>query len=215
MKSLWKLAEERQQPDIQVMDQETLNFIKEFKPNFTGEPGEFIFSESDIKLISENVPHPSWYLNPEIAKSIHGIAHSARMMAYCIILFDGNPDALRSLLFACAVHDTQRINDKGDEGHEERALDWLKHNFSEHPLFTETCGILEGRHSLSNFLRTVDALDRYRLPKVKWWIDDSYLSIKPSDSIKWFAFNLVINSEQARLDGEESVEAVVSSLLVK
>ena len=69
--------------------------------------------------------------------------------------------------------------------------------------------------NVSKYLRAADALDRFRLPKVKWWIDDSYLEIKPTAEMKEFSFNLVVSSEQYRLNGAGDVESIFSCLQIR
>ncbi len=61
MKSLWKLTEERKQPEIQIMDQETLDTIKKFKPNFSQEYKKITFNKTDLELVLEYLPQQSWY----------------------------------------------------------------------------------------------------------------------------------------------------------
>jgi hypothetical protein len=51
-----------------------------------------------------------------------------------------------------------------------------------------------------DIVKTADALDRYRLPKLKWWINDSYLRCLPPDWIKRTAYDLVVASEYLCLE---------------
>jgi hypothetical protein len=216
MTSLWSLAKERKQPDFQYMDQETLDQIKLHKPIF-GDPDKlFSLSSQEIEFILDLAPKNTWYLQNEIISTIHGISHTIRVMIYAFILAKDNLDkkSMKALLLACALHDTQRQNDKGDEGHEERVVTWFKKNFSDSDNFSLVRDILDGKHNLEMYLRTADALDRYRLPKVKWWIDDSYLQIVPDDSLKLFAFNLVICSEQNILDGTDIKPSITKGLVI-
>lgn len=216
MTSLWSLAQERKQPDFQYMDQETLDQIQANKPEFSHEGVSFDLNQSDIDLLLDLSPKEDWYLEPKIVSSIHGIAHTCRVMLYAYLLAkdEVNLEELKAILFACSVHDTQRLDDKGDEGHEVRALEWLKKNFPKHESFDLVYQILEGTHGHEKYLRTADALDRYRLPKVKWWIDDSYLSIKPNESFKIFAFNLIICSEQKILNGSDLKTVILDCLAI-
>jgi hypothetical protein len=64
-----------------------------------------------------------------------------------------------------------------------------------------------------DLLKTADALDRYRLPKLKWWINDDFVIVIPDESEKSFAYNLVINSEKNYLSINDSVKSVLNSLL--
>lgn len=61
-------------------------------------------------------------------------------------------------------------------------------------------------------LKTADALDRYRLPKLKWWIDDAQIKIVPSDDFKAFSFDLIIASERRFLKGEDNANSIISAL---
>lgn len=216
MTSLWSLAQERKQPDFQYMDQETLDQIKFNKPAFKDSDKEFYFTQKDIDLILDLSPDEDWYLQNEITSSIHGIAHTIRVMVYGLTLArdEVNFEDLKALLLACAIHDTQRLNDRGDEEHEERALTWLKNKFSDNENYELIYKILEGSHEYEKYLRTADALDRYRLPKVKWWVNDSYLETKPVESVKSFAFDLVTCSEQKVLRGANQKNSVIECLAI-
>lgn len=217
MTSLWFLAQERLQPDIQNMDQETLDKIKENKPEYRVSSVDYYLTAKEVSLIKDLMPKPEWYLNPEIVSSVHGIAHTLRVMVYVVLLTRNliNESDREALLIACSIHDTQRMNDKGDEGHEDRAISWLSEHFAQHPLLNQALMILRDTSALSKYLRVADALDRFRLPKVKWWIDDSYLEIKPTTEMKEFSFNLVVSSEQYRLKGVGDVESIFSCLQIR
>lgn len=217
MTNLWSLAQERLQPDIQDMDQETLDKIKENKPEYQVSNTDYHLTTEEVSLVEDLSPKPDWYVNPEIVSSIHGIAHTVRVMVYAVLLTRNliNDSDREALLIACSVHDTQRMNDKGDEGHEDRAISWLSKNFAQHPLLNQVLMILRDSSALSQYLRAADALDRYRLPKVKWWIDDSYLEIKPTTEMKEFSFDLVVSSEQCRLNGIGDVESIFSCLHIR
>ena len=216
MANLWTLAREREQPDFQYMDQETLEQIKFNKPVFKDSDTEFCFTQKDLDLVLDSAPAEDWYLRKEIISSIHGVAHTIRVMVYAYILAKDEIDqsVLKALLLACAVHDTQRLNDKGDEQHEERALEYFKDKFADNENYELICQILEGTHEYEKYLRTADALDRYRLPKVKWWIDDSYLETKPEESLKSFAFDLIVCSEQRMLQGTDHKSGVIGCLAI-
>ncbi len=170
----------------------------------------YYLTAGEVSLIQDLSPKPDWYVNPKIVSSIHGIAHTVRVMVYATLLTRGliNDRDREALLIACSVHDTQRMDDKGDEGHEDRAITWLLEHFAQHPLLNQILLILKDTRPLSKYLRAADALDRFRLPKVKWWIDDSYLEIKPEAALKEFSFNLVVSSEQLRLNGIGDMESV-------
>lgn len=217
MTNLWSLAQERLQPDIQNMDQVTLDKIKENKPKYQSSSPDYYLTTEEVSLIKDLMPKPEWYLTPEIVSSIHGIAHTLRVMVYAVLLTRNsiNDSDREALLIACSVHDTQRMNDKGDEGHEDRAVSWLCEHFAQHSQLNQVLMILRDSSPLSKYLRTADALDRFRLPKVKWWIDDSYLEIEPAIEMKEFSFNLVVSSEQCRINKTDDVESIFSCLQIR
>jgi hypothetical protein len=62
-----------------------------------------------------------------------------------------------------------------------------------------------------DLLKTADALDRYRLPKTKWWQGDAFLKLLPSTALKSFAFDLVVESERRYLHGTDGVDAVLGA----
>jgi hypothetical protein len=62
-----------------------------------------------------------------------------------------------------------------------------------------------------DLLKTADVLDRYRLPKTKWWQGDAFLKLLPSAALKSFAFDLVVESERRHLHGTDSVDAVLGA----
>jgi len=143
------------------------------------------------------------------------------------------------LCILASLHDIKRKNDKEDSGHAERASLWLRDNFGmisnvygyemnneiiekisqailyhdqkEYPEFLDTSLI-----SLIENFKVVDALDRYRQPKIKWWINEDFLKLKISSSIKRIAFDLVLKSERYFLSGlsnEESVSKAIYDIL--
>jgi len=64
---------------------------------------------------------------------------------------------------------------------------------------------------LVDVLKTADALDRYRLPKLKWWINDEHLRLRPSLSLKQIAFTVVATSEGNFLKQSDSHASVRSA----
>lgn len=215
MNSLWDLAQRREQPDFQYMDADTLAQIVDHKPLFSETPLIFQFSREHLMTLQRIAPTEDIYLEQNIFRSIHGIAHAVRVMVYVFILAQQNDcteSDIELLLHAAALHDTQRLNDKGDEGHEMRVIELVNKSDHDDQFKNKLIDVLRGSDTLSQLLRTADALDRYRLPKVKWWIDDAHLNKKPNDALKAFAFDLVIKSETDRLHGEEQKESVFKHL---
>ncbi len=129
----------------------------------------------------------------------------------------------RTLLISSLLHDIRRQNDKGDPGHAVRAADWLRNNSQSvedymrirlgaegiataalvielhetpYPYFTERQQRAYSEcRGLFDALKTADALDRYRLPKLTWWINDDRLTLRPPAWLKQLAFDLVLRTE--------------------
>lgn len=141
-----------------------------------------------------------------------------------------------ALLVAAVVHDCRRIHDKDDLGHGLRGAAWLSDRAEEvfelfgirytlgrsikasmavrlHELpYADFTDDDMADHSLAprvaDLLKTADALDRYRLPKRKWWLNEDYLRVVPSAGLSRLAFELVVASETHYLAGVDSASAV-------
>jgi hypothetical protein len=221
-KSLWQMVEIRCQPEVQYMDNHTLENIKANQPKFKfwkNTPLLKYVQKIDINLISNSTPRADWYFISSIQRSIHGDAHAVRVMVYVYLLSLLNnltDNDLSKLLLSASLHDIRRKNDRGDIGHAKRCIDWLTNNslvIGNDELRTGVINIISGADSrLGTFLELADALDRFRLPKVKWWINDKYFDVIPPSELKSFAFDLTVMSELEILKGTEPVEAVLNSL---
>ena len=148
------------------------------------------------------------------------------------------------VFMAAQLHDIRRQDDRGDPGHAQRSADWFIANaptvakqwrlkltdeycmaiaavisLHETPYgdFGREQRVLYERHQVAvDILKTADALDRYRLPKLKWWINDEYLNLVPSSAMKQLAFNLVVRSERYFLEGvgnERSVNRAIHNVV--
>ena len=185
----------------------------------------------------------SWFFTPKEVHSIHGIRHLLRVGIYSLILakLAGFKQSLFfSALIAGLFHDVRRKDSKRDEGHGKRAAQWVQSHIGD---ITDHLGIkLSGeaveqiyyaiysheipysqliekpfykKHKfLIDLLKTADALDRYRLPKLKWWINDEHLEFVPPDFLKVFSYYLVVMSEKNYLDGQNNEESVRKALMV-
>ncbi|HEV3157383.1 MAG TPA: hypothetical protein VGZ00_08585 [Candidatus Baltobacteraceae bacterium] len=141
-----------------------------------------------------------------------------------------------SLLVATAIHDCRRVHDKEDIGHGERGGAWLTEHADETFGFfgidrtinqTQQAAIAVKLHEIPyslinvfhriaydrsnqiiDILKTADALDRYRLPKLKWWPNDDLLRVVPPPWLHRIAFELVVETEMKWLEGMGSARAV-------
>lgn len=52
-----------------------------------------------------------------------------------------------------------------------------------------------------NIVKAADALDRFRLPKTKWWPDSKKMPLAPTNEIFALAYNLVLLTEKEAIRG--------------
>ncbi|MGV9601305.1 hypothetical protein ACWDR1_32060 [Streptosporangium sandarakinum] len=146
------------------------------------------------------------------------------------------PDQTAALCLAAAVHDCRRRDDRADPGHGQRAAVWLSrrhqavatafdlhltpeliaaactaislHNLA-YPAFSPAQQQAYQRAAaLADLLKAADCLDRYRLPLPRWWPDVSRLRVAVPTWLHQVAFDLMLRSEQARLDGASHHDAL-------
>jgi hypothetical protein len=67
---------------------------------------------------------------------------------------------------------------------------------------------------LTDLLKAADCLDRYRLPLSRWWPDTSRLRVTVPDWLHGVAVDLMLGSEQARLDGALHHDALTHALQI-
>ena len=232
--SLRELAESRRLPTHQVMDQDTLTWIARNRP--------------EVTAAAPTLPHPammlvpdaSWFAEPQLVDSIHGIRHNARVSLLAGLLaqeYGLDRDHTAALCAAAAIHDCRRHDDRGDPGHGRRAAAWFSCNQQAvvgmlgrelPPHLTEQAAAAIGLHDvpyagftapeklayqraphLIDLLKAADCLDRYRLPLTRWWPDPTQLRILIPAWLHQVAFDLVLRSEQARLDGATNHGALI------
>ena len=185
------------------------------------------------------VPDVSWFADPQLVDSIHGIRHNARVSLLAGLLaqeYGLDRDHTAALCAAAAIHDCRRRDDREDHGHGWRAAAWFTENPAAVSLLgrqlppnlsaqaTSAIGLHDVPYSaftheqnhdyqraphLTDLLKAADCLDRYRLPLTRWWPDPSQLRILIPAWLHPVAFDLVIRSEQARLDGATNHGALI------
>ncbi len=238
--SLIQQASDHNLPLIQNMDQETLSWIIENNPFYDNKIKKKDFLEYGIlEKVKQYLPKKEWFLSDEIYQSIHGIRHILRVSVNVSNLLTSKSSEIlfsRNCLIAASLHDIRRQNDKGDIGHGERSAKWFLDNsemvseyyqvvlsandideisssisFHEIPyseLFSD--GRYLKNKDIVDIIKTSDALDRYRLPKIKWWINDQFIKLIPTEKEKIFAYELVVLSEKNYLEGVDGVNSVFS-----
>ncbi len=235
--SLIGLAIQKQLPQFQYMDEETLGWIKENKPKLQN--WSYRANLFNYPFNSQQPLHTSWFYEPKIMDGIHGTRHAIRVSIYANALakiLNLSTQTQQIIIMTALLHDVRRKNDNEDPEHGMRCAEWIESNFLNIDcLKTGDTDLLSSikvaiklhevdynlmskyiayqkNSMIVDILKTADALDRYRLPKLKWWIDDKFLKLKPSDEFKAFAFDLIITSEKRFLQGNKSEASIIRAL---
>ncbi|MDD5625677.1 MAG: hypothetical protein PHG83_00740 [Patescibacteria group bacterium] len=234
---LYILAQDNKLPKHQFMDNQTLKWMIKNKPKFNGGRKIKIDPLIIIKYLQRYSPQEKWFKDKILISSIHGQRHILRCIALAGILYNANliSGNINELCIVASLHDIRRKTDKEDNNHAKKAAIWVKKNNN---LISEYFGYdISGRalenisttilyHDKIKYLKTlnsslselidnfkmIDALDRYRQPKIKWWLNEDYLKIKPDCFIKRIAFELVVRSEKYALIGFNNKKSVYKSI---
>lgn len=239
--SLISLAEQDNLPDFQFLDEDTLCWIIANRPKFVVSKYDQDFVKFSINKVQKFLPLQEWFLENKGIDSIHGMRHILRVVANTAYLVREkniiDERVIIAVFIAASLHDLRRKNDRGDEGHANRAVKWFllnKNSILNHYQIDITNVNIDAISAAISFheqkyeqiidnpdykknkivvdlLKSGDALDRYRLPKLKWWINDAYLSMVPSEEVKLFAYTLVLESERIFLGEGNSIPAVLKS----
>jgi hypothetical protein len=232
--NLVELAAIKKLPEFQYLDKQTCDWIENNNPNFIYNPNSYISVDlnnlSKFSLPEEwflekriiNSLHGYRHM-------MRCVIYSIYFTEYLKI----GSEVRTSLILASSLHDIRRCNDKDDEEHGNRSAAWVRENIQiickafginlicENQLSSIEAAIqlheipydnmnhmqidkYLSHKSLTDLLKTSDALDRFRLPKLKWWIDDKYLKVKPPPWLKQIAFNCVLTSEKYFLDNNNN-----------
>ncbi|MFF2953036.1 hypothetical protein ACFVVU_17020 [Kitasatospora sp. NPDC057965] len=232
-RTLRELAEAGRLANHQAMDRPTLDWIARNRPAGARVPASLPHRPAPL------VPDAAWFARKGTASSIHGVLHGARVATLLQLLahhHDVDPARARALATAAACHDGRRLDDRADPGHGRRAADWLTANGHlvttvlgrsptpeaimavalhdvPHEAFAGSEAEAYRRHRLAvDLLKAADALDRYRLPLARWWPDLRRLRLPVPDWAPPLAHDLVVRSEQARLDGATDAHAIELAL---
>lgn len=235
--SLIDLAECKKLPQFQHIDKETLAWININKPKLQNL--SYRTNLFNYPFRSQQPLQTPWFLEPQIIDGIHGTRHAIRVGIYANALAKSlnlNHKTCQIVAIAALLHDVRRKNDNEDPAHGMRCAEWIENDFLKIDcLKTKEAKLLSSimtairlhevdyklmsddttyqEHSIIvDILKTADALDRYRLPKLKWWIDNKFLKLKPTDEFKAFAFDLVTTSEERFLQGDKNELSVIQAL---
>lgn len=221
------------------MDADTLEWILRERPMFA-ENRRLLPASAAWQEVSKLALRPEYFLDLRMMAGIHGELHAYRVALYANILSRESgldDDTRHALTVAGLLHDVRRKDDKQDLEHGERCAIWLwkmehsielleRFSLSDIGLICAAIRMHDAPDALYeraseyasfqkniDIIKAADALDRYRLPKKKWWIDDAFLRIKPSPAMRLFAFDLIMGSESLALAGKNTKKAISTALL--
>ena len=244
--SLIAMAERKQLPRHQFMDAATIEWIAAHRPVLPV-GGEIVLRVAPAharRLLALAAIPRTWFAEPRLADSIHGLRHGMRTAVYAALLagIAGLGENLTSaLIVGAVVHDCRRLHDQDDTGHGARAAAWLEthigpvtdhfgvggdvvREFRQAAIAVRLHDIPYGdfgpagemkrqeAQRATDLLKAADALDRYRLPKLKWWPDARHLRVPLPPHLQRFAYELVLETERAHVEGMSSEVATIQAL---
>lgn len=239
--SLVDQAGQKQLPQFQYMDAETCQWIAANNPQFSLS-GKVNISNRILSLSVLNVDPAWFLEPKitNSLHGVRHLRRCAIFSPYLSQYLELDYRVARNLTIAALLHDIRRVNDQDDKVHGQRAAQWVRDNAivieeymniklvpvdieaistaielheTPYDLFTESQKLLYQKNIIiTDALKTLDALDRYRLPKLKWWIDDSHLKIVPPEWLKQVAFDLVLSSEKSCLRDQDNHQLSFESL---
>lgn len=243
--SLRDLLLEKNKPKYQHNDKESVEWIKINQPIFSISKLEISKILTIIKKIINIGPwnffEKNFYVNNQVLKGIHGENHAIRVSIYVLLVYLTTKNIkninLNDLIFCALFHDCSRTNDNSDKNHGGRSIKILKRYAQKYNLKLKNIDgivsainfhnieykeILNNKNYVKNkvfcdLLKVADSLDRYRFPKINWWIKNDYLNIIPSDIIKKVAFVLTSNTEldyieSGKVDYKKNLEVLKKEL---
>lgn len=175
--------------------------------------------------IHSYIAEPEWFAKEGHDKSIHGIRHLLRVTTYVNIMaqtegLDANEKRMVST--AAGIHDLGRVDDRTDREHGKRSGELFQNDLTEdlserglHFTLPEIDVIKdlatyhewayqdipdEVKHGpnskLLDILMAADALDRFRLPKQKWWPKEDFLRVESAKRLLPLAAYMTLATEK-------------------
>ena len=192
-KYLYQKLNEKPYPVHQYMDEESINWLKnnlniKYSINkvkcILNRLGKFPIDKLDIDISAYEKYNGS---------GIHGVRHQFRTALYTWIIIkyfeiSFDEDEILELLQSVLYHDILRENDNTDLEHGRKSSIWIMKKYPyirksiikaivNHDIDIEKMSVYD------KIVKTADALDRYRLPKAKWWIKKEYMLFDLDDNI--------------------------------
>ncbi|THA32291.1 hypothetical protein E6R18_13820 [Streptomyces sp. A1277] len=220
-------------PAHQTMDLDTLDWIAENRPPFTSAPPRLspraVMLTPDASWFTD--PQQAGSLH-----GIGHNARVSLLASVLANEHGLDRDHALALCAAAAVHDCRRRGDRNDPGHGQRAAQWFTahtgtvtaaldhlvppaalaraalaislHDVPYEAFTPEQNDAYRQAPHLVDLLKAADAMDRYRLPLTRWWPDPTRLRIAVPPWLHPLAFDLLVRSERARLEGATPHQAL-------
>jgi hypothetical protein len=235
---LYILAERKKLGPVQTMDRESLDWISESsrKILYKREQDGVRLSTKDASMLKMFFPKPDWFYSSKHINTIHGQRHIGRVSVFALLIcnyLSVSEEKRRAALLAAVVHDLRRKNDNQDIKHGNRAAKWLNANSGlfgsliDDDTFEDVLTAVK-YHNIENglipkraqeesgdvirILKTADALDRFRLPKTKWWVNIERLEMKDVVSLIPLARYITLRSEYLALEGVNDFDCLQMSI---
>ena len=217
----------------QKLDLETLRWIKE--KSKINKISVQHFKKDFIPLDKEKfkifLPQKNWFYKKEFISNIHGMGHTLRVILNSYIICQLKEyKNYYPILIAASIHDIRRKSDKEDPNHGKRAFMWFKKKNLAikkqlEPLEIEGISMAIVYHNVPynkipkqkllkfrkyiDILKYADAMDRFRLPKQKWWPSEQYLKLNLDKKIFDLSKYLFYETERLVLEKEFSTKNAI------
>lgn len=218
MKPLYMKLKDREYEDNQELDRDSVEWLKrELNLKKKTESLNIVPIREEIFL--QYVPNKSWF-NSGRTRTIHGISHTLRVMLYSYILCKiYEIERVEPFLVAASIHDIKRINDREDANHGKRVSEWfyknnlkIKNGLSKEEI-REICLAVDmtnnSKLKIGSILKSADALDRYRLPKRKWWLKKELVPLSIPTKVINFSKHFTVWTEEDILNGKDPLIAIL------
>lgn len=228
-------------PSFQYVDREMVSWIAVHRPEFAVEQIWDVprvgLPVADVAVPGGWLVAPAMV---DSAHGVRHLMRAAVYAALLAVHCGLGRDACVAAAVAGAVHDCRRLHDLDDPGHGARAAAWLRQNSGmvvdhfglggglfdvdlvatavelhevPYELFDEVQVQRYGAvRDVVDVVKTADALDRYRLPRLAWWPREEHLRLTPPTWLKALAYRLVLRSEASHVFGVPSDRSVAAAL---
>lgn len=223
-------------PAHQYMDRATAEWLvsqQARKYPRSDNPSLSIFSTAGFTkdILTELIPSNNIFLDSRLAEGIHGRRHSLRVGMFAHLVHEITGVSLRLLKIAATYHDTQRLHDQDDPGHGTRAAIYVNDNIrdiSGGDISQRDLDALDAmiryheveytqipQATLSEFgteidaFKAADALDRARLPHLRWWPRPERIRLLDAHAYVPDATWFTTRHEHACVHGGELVQAAL------